>query len=470
MLFSSLTFLFVFLPLVFAVYFLTPEKYKNLILLISSWIFYAWGGVSYSIILIASILANFFFAKGISVGKNKRRILQLAITFNVLLIVCFKYLDFFIRNLNLLVDVFGVQKDIKELGIILPLGISFFTFQQMSMLWDVYRSENNFKIRFVETALYISLFPQLIAGPIVRYHDIIEQLKKRVHSFEKIEYGIKRFILGLFKKVVFANTCAIIADQIFVLDISQLDTAAAWLGILAYSLQIYFDFSGYSDMAIGLGSIFGFKILENFNFPYISKSIQEFWRRWHISLSSWFRDYVYFPLGGNRKGVNRTYMNLLIVFLLTGFWHGATWSFIFWGVFHGFFLILERLGLKKILEKYSLLGHLYTLLAVMIAWVFFKVESFQEALNYVTQMFSFQSDLAYSAYSFLDLEKLVILSLAILSCTRLFQILKDYFAELIPKSNFTLNQIKSCSYLILFLIAVVQLNSGSYNPFIYFRF
>jgi len=472
MLFSSLVFLFYFLPVALMIYYLSPKKSRNILLLIFSLVFYAWGGVSYTIILIISLFSNFIFAKRIN-KTHKKLWLIIGLIFNVSIIIVFKYLDFFIENMNFLAKHFSATyKGLESLNIILPLGISFFTFQQMSLLWDIYRNPEKRKIRFLETSLYISFFPQLIAGPIVRYKDIIHQIRKRKESLSLIHSGIRRFILGLFKKVVFANSCAIIADSIIDANIDSLSTPAAWLGIIAYSFQIYFDFSGYSDMAIGLGRIFGFRILENFNFPYISRSIQEFWRRWHISLSTWFRDYVYIPMGGNRKSLKRTYFNLLVVFLLTGFWHGATWSFVFWGAFHGFFLIIERIGFKKILEKApNVFAWLYTIIVVVIGWVFFRIEYIPDAFKYVVKLFSFQLDSNYHFFRVLNTELIIILSLAAISSSLLMKYFKKLILDL-HKSRFAFISIsiENLLLLIMFVYSVMYVNSGSYNPFIYFRF
>jgi alginate O-acetyltransferase complex protein AlgI len=342
-----------FYPKLTLCYYAAPPRVRNGILLLFSFLFYAWGGVSYSIILVISVLTNFIFVRQIAKsGKFKKRWLQAGIVFNIVLLGLFKYLDFLIENINFISNIStDTPVMIGSLGIVLPLGISFFTFQQMSMLWDVYRDEPEELPRFGQTALYISFFPQLIAGPIVRYHDIIDQIRNRSEKLDLFVSGIRKFIIGLFKKMVIANTCAAIADSIFIQDVEMISIGMTWLAAVAYAFQIYFDFSGYSDMAIGLGRMFGFRILENFNFPYIARSIQDFWRRWHISLSTWFRDYLYIPLGGNRGGRLRTYVNLFIVFFLTGLWHGATWSFVFWGLFHGLFLVIERLGFAKILKR-----------------------------------------------------------------------------------------------------------------------
>lgn len=473
MLFSSLIFLFVFLPLLLAVYFLAPKRFRNGILLFFSLIFFAWGGVSYSLLLILSILVNFLCVVQIRKSNRlKKKWLIGGLIFNIALIVIFKYLNFFIGNLNGIGQFFSSDFDaIPALKIIMPLGISFFTFQQMSFLWDIYRNPPKEKIKLTESALYISLFPQLIAGPIVRYNDIILEIRNRVESLSLFESGIRRFCIGLFKKIIFANTCGAIADEIMLSEISELSVASAWLGIIAYSLQIYYDFSGYSDMAIGLGRMFGFNINENFNFPYISRSIKEFWRRWHISLSTWFRDYVYIPLGGSRKGSVRTYVNLLIVFLLTGFWHGATWSFIFWGIFHGVFLMLERAGLDKVLNRLpKFVAWMYTMLVVMIAWVYFKIESFTDASEYIGALFGFNKDTTISFYGYIDLEKVIILLSGIVFSVPILNWLRSVKSIRSSENTFIVRTASSIVILALFLIAVTYINSGSYNPFIYSRF
>ncbi len=474
MLFSSLIFLFVFLPLILTVYYIVPRKAKNSVLLVFSLLFYAWGGVSYSVILLASVLMNFLFVT--QIGKclrNKKLWLAVGLVFNISILFVFKYLDFFIDNINSLGQFFSSDFETLPFAhIVLPLGISFFTFQQMSLLWDVYRDPNPVRLKFLNTALYISFFPQLIAGPIVRYNDIIEQIRHRKESISLFHSGIQKFILGLFKKIVFANSCAAIADSIMDNNIAEISTPIAWLGIIAYAFQIYFDFSGYSDMAIGLGRMFGFRILENFNFPYISHSIKEFWRRWHISLSSWFRDYVYIPLGGNRLGVKRTYYNLLIVFLLTGFWHGATWSFVFWGIFHGLFLVFERLGFDKLLNRLpKIVSWSYTMIIVLIGWVFFRIEHFQDAGLYIAKMFGFGASNDVLLFDYLDRERLLVLFLAALSSTTLLLKLKDFIKRLgVGKLYVPIMFARDILLVFMLLYSVLYINSGSYNPFIYFRF
>ncbi len=436
-------------------------------------IFYAWGGFSYTVILITSIIVNFLFVKYIKKSQNhKKIILKIGLIFNIIIIVVFKYLDFFIENINEI----GILKlinfnEIPKKNIILPLGISFFTFQQMSLLWDVYRDKKTEKSNLLDISLYISLFPQLIAGPIVRYNDIINQIKNRIETLELFRSGVQKFIIGLFKKIIFANTFGSVADTIMDSQIDNISTPVAWLGIISYSFQIYFDFSGYSDMAIGLGRMFGFRILENFNFPYISKSITEFWRRWHISLSSWFRDYVYIPLGGNRNGIYRTYFNLFAVFLLTGFWHGATWSFIFWGLFHGLFITTEKIGLNKILNKIpKIFSWIYTILVVIIGWVLFRIEILQNAFDYIKKMFGFGISTNDNFFSYINKELIIIMILATISSTTFFEKIN---LKLIKNGFVNTNIYKIITnfiFIFMFLYSIIYINSGSYNPFIYFRF
>ena len=474
MLFSSLTFLFAFLPLILIAYYLCPKAGRNYVLLTFSLLFYFWGGPSYLLVLICSIIVNFLIVRQLNKKDNlKKFYFRLGIVCNLVLLVFYKYLDFFILNINsLCLSANGSFQKIPYFEIVLPLGISFFTFQQMSMLFDVYKKEGIQATCFSKTALYISFFPQLIAGPIVRYGDIIDQINARKENLILFKSGIQKFILGLFKKVIIANNCGIIADAIMLADVGEISTPVAWLGVIAYTFQIYFDFSGYSDMAIGLGRMFGFRIIENFNFPYLSKSIKEFWRRWHISLSTWFRDYVYIPLGGNRKSKIRTYINLFLVFVLTGFWHGATWSFIFWGVFHGFFLIVERLGFDKTLKQSpGIFSWIYSMLVVMIGWVFFKIEEFGNAVAYVVRMFGGGINVDSSIMEYLNNESIFILGLAILASSPFFLKVKEYCIQLDSQALKTSVALgKEFILLCMFFLSVLYINSGSYNPFIYFRF
>ncbi len=470
MLFTSLVFLFLFLPVLLLLYYAFPKKGRNTLLLLFSFLFYAWGGVSYAFVLVASIGVNYGFVNRINRSDATRKTwLYIGLTFNLILLVAFKYLLFFLENYNLLVSWAGSASALMPLPkILLPLGISFFTFQQMSLLWDVYREKQPIPLRLSDTALYISFFPQLIAGPIVRYNDIIQQIDHRRESPELFESGVKRFVLGLFRKVVIANGCAVMADNIMNRNTTDLSSPVAWLGLIAYAFQIYFDFSGYSDMAIGLGRMFGFRILENFNFPYIANSMQDFWRRWHISLSTWFRDYVYIPLGGNRKGSYRTYFNLLLVFLLTGFWHGASWNFMIWGLFHGLFLLFERAGFAGLLRKMPyVLRWGYSMTIVLISWVFFRIESLPAALSYVERLFVPAAEPQLLLIQQLDRERILILLLAILGSSPLPQLIYSYFAD---GRKLALSWVQAILMIIALLYSVMQVNAGSYNPFIYFRF
>ena len=391
MLFSSTLFLFLFLPLTLVAYLVVGRRLRNVLLLLASLFFYLWGENIYVLVMLSSITMNYIFGllidRNIKRGDSGKLPMVLGVVANLGLLIFFKYTNFIVDNVNILLGTMGVAA-INIEPIHLPIGISFFTFQAMSYIIDVYRKDSNVQKNPINLGLYIALFPQLIAGPIVRYHDIADQINRRKTRLLDVAAGSERFIFGLGKKVLIANPLALVADQIFALPVDQLSTGAAWIGVICYTLQIYFDFSGYSDMAIGLGRMFGFRFLENFNYPYISRSIREFWRRWHISLSSWFRDYLYIPMGGNRLGEKRTRRNLLIVFLLVGLWHGASWSFIVWGLIHGLFLIFERSRPGRFIEKMPTpLQLVYTLLVVMNAWVFFRVEKLSDALDYLAVMY-----------------------------------------------------------------------------------
>ncbi len=484
MVFSSLVFLFIFLPITLLFYYLIEVKFRNTLLLLASIVFFAWGGISYTLILIISIATNYIVGLLInkySKTKYARYFLALGVIINLGILVVFKYANFIIENLN---DIF-LTLDLQPINyenIVLPIGISFYTFQALSYIIDVYREETKVQKSLTKLALFISLFPQLIAGPIVRYHDINEQLSKRIVNFSKFTTGIERFIIGLGKKVLLANSFALVVDNIFAMDPTNMSAIVAWLGIILYALQIYFDFSGYSDMAIGLGKMFGFDLLENFNFPYIAKSIQEFWRRWHISLSTWFRDYLYIPLGGNRVGKHRVYFNLLIVFLLTGFWHGASWNFIVWGLFHGMFLIIERIGFGKFLEKlWSPLRHIYVIFIVLISWVFFRADDLTYSLAYLKTMFggSKLNSAFWMLNEYLNNEVNIAIIFGVLGSTTIFVIIQKYFLKkakylgsgIISKSiPITLEIIAGIGLFSILLLSIMYLASNSYNPFIYFRF
>ncbi|MFN0188406.1 MAG: MBOAT family O-acyltransferase [Bacteroidia bacterium] len=479
MVFSSPLFIFLFLPLVliFTLFF-TPGKYRNHTLLFFSLLFYAWGELSYTWVMIVSIALNYMFGLWIgnsSSAKFAKIALGVTIAANLSLLVYFKYAEFIVQNINYLLAEMGM-KEIKVSKIHLPIGISFFTFHSLSYCIDVYRKGVKAQRSVVNVALYITLFPQLVAGPIIRYHDIAEQLQRRIFNARQFMEGVRRFIAGLAKKVLIANTMASIADQIFEINSASLSVEVAWLGIIAYTLQIYFDFSGYSDMAIGLGKMFGFDFLENFNYPYIANSIKEFWRRWHISLSNWFRDYLYIPLGGNKIGNKRTYVNLLLVFFITGLWHGASWNFIFWGMWHGFFLVIERLGMDKLLAKcWKPIAHVYTLLVVMIGWVYFRAENFEAGTLYIKSLFGINQLLKtpFELELYSTNENIVTLIVAVLFSSPIIKkILDNEKAEGASSSwKKTIVPIaESVLLLAVFILSLSSLASGTYNPFIYFRF
>ena len=482
MVFSSTVFLFIFLPSVLFLYVLFPARFRNILLLIASLFFYAWGENFFVMVMLISIASNYIAGRAILAYKARpfsKAFLIFGIAANLLLLGSYKYVNFIVDNINYILTVIHVNP-IQLAQIHLPIGISFFTFQAMSYLIDLYREDAPPQKGLINVALYISLFPQLIAGPIVRYHDIAHQLIKRSVTRDGFACGVRRFVIGLGKKVLIANTVATVADQVFSLPYDQLSTGAFWLGSLCYTLQIYFDFSGYSDMAIGLGRMFGFRIPENFNYPYISTSIREFWRRWHISLSTWFRDYLYFPLGGNRKGQIRTYINLFIVFILCGLWHGASWNFVIWGLIHGLFLSLERTAagywIKALWRPFK---YLYVLLVVIVAWVFFRCETLSDAITYLSHMFAIDiiEVPAYTVAYFLNREVLSAMLLGCIGATpvlHLFVRINKYIRESaapladVYRIGFSFSR-TLCLSLIL-LLSIMYLASGAYNPFIYFRF
>ncbi|MFR6016955.1 MAG: MBOAT family O-acyltransferase [Paraclostridium sordellii] len=468
MVFSSLVFLFVFLPGIIFLYYISKDNYKNYLILAASLFFYAWGEPIYIVIMLISIVVNFIFGKKVCKDndKNNRNIwLFMSIMFNISMLGIFKYTGFFIENIN---RMFG--NNITNPGIALPLGISFFTFQAMSYVIDVYRDDAKVQKNLLHLALYISLFPQLVAGPIVRYQTVADQIENRKHTVQKFENGVSRFIIGLSKKVLLSNSLGMLADSVFNTQIYELTVLSAWLGIIAYSLQIFFDFSGYSDMAIGLGNMFGFEFLENFNYPYISKSASEFWRRWHISLGSWFKDYIYIPLGGSKKGKLRNYINLFIVWFLTGFWHGASWTFIAWGLYFGILIAIEKAFLGKILDKiYPPISHLYLVLVVMIGWIFFRSNSFTYAFNYIKLLFGLDNNLLYNNLTIMYLNDYgYILILSVIFSIPIIPILKNKLHEF--KETHAYYIIKSIVFMSMFGAIVIELVNSTYNPFLYFRF
>ncbi|MGB0177282.1 MAG: MBOAT family O-acyltransferase [Owenweeksia sp.] len=424
------------------------------------------------IVLIMLLSAVIDFSCGLIISKGRRKTgLWLSIFSNLAILGFFKYFNFTFDNLGYLLHTLGVEATwVRELPLImLPIGVSFYTFQTMSYTIDVYRGKVQASRRFIEFATYVTMFPQLVAGPIVRYAEIQKQLVKKNLSWAGFSVGVERFIIGLAKKVLIANTFATIADDIFRQNTADLSSSYAWLGIIAYTFQIYFDFSGYSDMAIGLGRMLGFHFPENFNFPYISKSIREFWRRWHITLSAWFRDYLYISLGGNRKGSGRTYLNLVIVFFVTGLWHGASWNFVIWGLFHGLFMIIERGGTGKILVTLpKVIQHLYALLVVVVGWVFFRVEHISDAWLYLGKMF-WPSSGSGSVVSYLDFFHLnwrtgfFLVVATIFSVPLLSRVKPHSFSE--KRQAFRVFWM-----LLLFALSLLYIGADTYNPFIYFRF
>jgi alginate O-acetyltransferase complex protein AlgI len=416
--------------------------------------------------MIASIIINYVFSLLIDKESNKRKrktIFIITILINIFLLGYFKYFNFILNNIN---SLFGTSITYKS--IILPIGISFYTFQIMSYIIDFYRGKVEVEKNIIDLALYISFFPQLIAGPIVKYKDINNQIRKRTVTLEGFAYGTKRFIYGLSKKVLIANTLALVADTIFDSNISEVTTFAAWIGSISYTLQIYYDFSGYSDMAIGLGKMFGFTFNENFNLPYLSRSITEFWKRWHISLSTWFKEYIYIPLGGNRKGTKRTYLNLWIVFIVTGIWHGAAWTFIIWGLYHGFFIFIERLGLKKYLDKCHVINHIYALLVVNFGWVLFRIEGLKNGLLFIKKMIIPTSNsTTIRMYKIITTRNILILIIAILfSCVIQVLFNKIKKKKILKIASFCEPMI----IVVLWILCISSLVSNTYNPFIYFRF
>lgn len=468
MLFSSMTFLFVFMPLVMAVYFLSKKEIRNYVLLIASIIFYAWGEPRYLAIMIITILVNYAGAILLDKHYSSRQrlwIVSLTIVLDLSFLFYFKYFNFVVDNIN------GVlATDFQLLDVIMPIGISFYTFQAMSYLIDVYRREVPAQKDVYKLALYIVLFPQLVAGPIVKYHDVCEQIDNRTIEFKNVIIGFKRFITGLAKKVLIANTLAEVVDKIFAQAPENLTTGVSWMGAVAYCLQLYYDFSGYSDMAIGLGLMFGFRFLENFNYPYISKSITEFWRRWHISLATWFKLYLYIPLGGNRKGAVRTYWNLFAVFLVTGIWHGAAWSYVAWGIWNGIFIVIERFfGLDKDKNDrwyVSAAKHVYAFFAIVWGMIIFRAESLSYAYEYICRMLHIDvtkhlPDYDYGVNNKFAIMLIVGLICAMPVCRNLIYIKYE------RKVQRTLVNIW---LFLLFFWSTISLAASTYNPFIYFRF
>lgn len=484
MVFSSIIFLFLFLPLVLLSYLFVGKNFKNILLIIVSLLFYAWGENEYVLLILVLIVLNYIFGLSIDYsrqfGGTGKIPLLVAVAVNIGILCFFKYANFFIENVNYILILLQIKPLTKQ-TIHLPIGISFITFQSLSYVIDLYRQKVQVQKNPLNIALYLSLFPELLAGPIIRYHDIASQICARETRLDDFYYGIQRFIIGLGKKVLIANVLGRASDYIFSLPPDIIPAGLAWLGAVCYSLQIYYDFSGYSDMAIGLARMFGFRFLENFNYPYFSRSIREFWTRWHISLSSWFRDYLYIPLGGSRKGYIRTYANLLIVFLLCGLWHGANWTFVIWGLYHGCFLVLERNRLGKYLQSRlpMLVKHLYVILVVFIGWVFFRSETLAYALGYLKAMVNFSTPALYNSQLFLIInnELYVTLVLATIFSAPVYRSVESTInswkvrtSSAGPAVSFSLSICSICFFSFVLIYSIASLMAGSYNPFLYFRF
>ena len=471
MVFSSLLFLFRYLPFVLVLYFICPKKLRNLLLFVVSLIFYAWGEPVYVVLMIFSTLVD--YTHGLLVAHYKaagntraaKLVVASSMIINLALLGFFKYYDFLAGTVNSLIGT-----TLPLTGVALPIGISFYTFQTMSYTIDVYRGDAEPQKNIISFGAYVALFPQLIAGPIVAYKTVADQLNCRHEDTDKFAYGIKRFTAGLGKKVLLANSAGVIWDTIKVMDTSSLPVLTAWIGILAYTFQIYFDFSGYSDMAIGLGNMLGFRFLENFDYPYMSKSITEFWRRWHISLGSWFRDYVYIPLGGNRKGFAKQIRNICIVWLLTGLWHGANWTFVLWGAYFGVLLIIEKMFLLKALKKApAIVGHIYTMFFVIISWVIFALDDMKSVIGYIGAMFGAGGALYDKTSLYLLSTNIILLVILALASTdipaKLGNSLVDRLGEK-PLSAVVQNVV----FAAVILISTAYLVDATYNPFLYFRF
>lgn len=473
MVFSSAIFLFFFLPVVLLLYYVLPRSWRNGILLAASLLFYSWGEPVFITILLASITLDFFIAKkmGSSESCQRKKWLVLSLFINLALLAFFKYANFFIDNVQHLYQLFGL-KPFSWHKVALPIGISFVTFQKISYMVDVFQGNHEPQRRWDHLALYILMFPQLIAGPIIRYKEIAGQLADRSYNetTENKFNGLFRFFIGLSKKVMIANVLAQQVDIIFATAPSDLSTGTAWIGMIAYTLQIYFDFSGYSDMALGLGQMFGFRFPENFNFPYISRSFTEFWRRWHITLGNWMKDYLYIPLGGNRINQRRTLLNLIIVFILSGLWHGAAWTFVVWGLYHGLFLVLDKIGLQRLLTKSGKIpATILTFLFVMIGWVIFRADSLPYAFNYIARLFTFTT---CNDFVLFDTRFIVILLFALIAAfLGFFPSVEKIANSLFDRSRTNLQwTLSSILILALYILNGSALLAGGLNPFIYFRF
>ena len=459
MIFSSILFIYYFLPLLLLIYFIVPNKHRNIVLLFFSLLFYFLGEPKYIIILILSCIINYFLSKQIEKNKHSKIFLVISLIYNIGQLLIFKYTDFFINNVNNILNI-----NIPFMYIIMPIGISFFTFQIIGYMVDVYNKKHKSAKNILNFMTYVCLFPQLVAGPIVRYIDVETELNDRTHNFDKLSEGIKRFIIGLSKKVLLAN----VLGEFSKLLITE-TVVSSWLKPIAYTLQIYFDFSGYSDMAIGLGLMFGFKFLENFNYPLIASSITDFWRRWHMSLSSWFRDYVYIPLGGNRVSKLMWVRNLFVVWFLTGFWHGASWNFIIWGLYFGVLLVVEKLLIGKYIEKTKIFKYIYTSFIVVISFLIFNSNSINEIFTSLGNMFNLNNlDLINQETIYYLKSYLILLIVSIISSTPL---LKNIISKIKnTKYKLIIDILEPITYLTLLILTTAFLIDESFNPFLYFRF
>ena len=467
MVFSSLTFLYFYLPVVMILYFISPMKVKNILLLVTGLFFYAWGEPIYVLVMLFSTAIDYTSGRLIhhfdAFPKKRTALLLVSLIMNLGLLGVFKYSSFIIQNVN---TIFGAN--IPDPHLPLPIGISFYTFQSMSYTIDVYWRKIKVQKKFTNFASFVTLFPQIVAGPIVRYEDVADEIDSRVVNVGKVGEGIGLFVKGLSKKVLLANNIGLIWTQVKAMDYNEISTATAWIGILAFSFQIYFDFSGYSDMACGLGKMLGFNFPQNFNYPYISRSISEFWRRWHITLGAWFRSYVYIPMGGNRCGIVKQLRNLLVVWFLTGLWHGASWNFVLWGLYFGVLIVIERLGFGKILEKLpAFASTLYTFVMVVFGWVLFETENMPQAFQYIKAMLGGTGVLVDSNAKYMLASNLILFALCIFASTRLFSAfvnkIQTWSLSLVTYSAPIIN-------LLLMLACTSYLVDATYNPFLYFRF
>ncbi len=473
MLFSSTFFLIYFLPLFFTAYFLIPVFLKNYFIVFASIFFYAWGAPQFVFALLETIIFNFCIAHiivGLKENRLQKRLMVFSVIINLAFLLYFKYANFFVDNTNAMLGSFGI-KPIELLQIALPIGISFFTFHQLSFIIDVYRGVKPPMKKISDYALYILLFPQLIAGPIIRYNEISDQIEGRDKRFnvDEVLLGFLRFAIGLAKKVLIANVLGKEADRIFTLQADELDFVLSWMGAITYTFQIYFDFSGYSDMAIGLAKMMGFTFPENFNNPYIAQSITDFWRRWHISLSRWMRDYLYIPLGGNKVSGARLYFNLWVVFLISGLWHGAEWTFIAWGAYHGFFLAIERLFLLKITSKIGVFFRvLFTFFIVVIGWVLFRAKNMNQAICFLRKMFSFSSKEEH--YFSTHLVFIIILATILSFIPIIYKAKKTEISAGLQNISFGRTAFRVLLIILCMTLCIGEITCSDFNPFIYFRF